>query len=220
MQVANDAQIRELLIPFVLDEHGGSDTLVIQEFALYGGANRADLAALNGISHGYEIKSDKDTLARLPQQVSAYSAVFERATLVSTIRHLRSAMEIIPDWWGVVEVRQPSREGLRLERVRDCQANPAPESSAVASLLWRAEALQILTTHGLDAGVKSKSMDHLVARLAQQIAPEKLSRLVREALRARGDWRAAAQLKQYDGKSRQLSSQLGYRRTPYGSTGR
>jgi len=87
MQGTNDAQIRELLLPFVRIEHANtSPALLIEEFAIYGGSNRADLAALNGISHGYEIKSDRDTLSRLPDQVSAYGAVFERATLVSAAR--------------------------------------------------------------------------------------------------------------------------------------
>src|SRR5207302_5381333 len=96
VQSTNDAAIRELLIPFVRAEHSGApDTIYLPEFALYGGANRADYAALNGVSHGYEIKSDRDTLTRLPQQLDAYSAGFERATLVSAPRHLSDAKKII-----------------------------------------------------------------------------------------------------------------------------
>src|SRR5271154_5741007 len=72
MQTTNDAAIRDLLIPFVRDEYTAPDTIILEEFALYGGINRADIAVLNGVSHGYEIKSDRDTLIRLPQQVQAY----------------------------------------------------------------------------------------------------------------------------------------------------
>jgi hypothetical protein len=207
MQATNDAQIRNLLIPFVRAEHvGDPDTIYLEEFALYGGTNRADYAALNRFSHGYEIKSDRDTLARLPQQVEAYCAVFERATLVSASRHLSPAQQIIPEWWGIIEVQSGHTCGLHLGRIRESRPNPKPSAEAIASLLWRPEALRILERLGLDNGVRSKPMDHLIARLALTVTPEKLSQYVRETLRARGDWRAAARLKRCDGTSRRLSS--------------
>lgn len=200
MQATNDAQIRELLLNFVRAEHNSSpELLLIPEFAIFGGANRADLAALNGVSHGYEIKSDRDTLIRLPQQVEAYNAVFERATLVSATRHLSAAKEKIPIWWGIIEARTNCFSELRLEPIRDAAPNPAPHSVAIASLLWRPEALRILTSLGLDHGVRSKPMDCLIERLSQ-IPSECLARYVRAAMRARGDWRSAARLKQYDVK--------------------
>ena len=219
MQGTNDAQIRELLLPFVRIEHANtSPALLIEEFAIYGGSNRADLAALNGISHGYEIKSDRDTLSRLPDQVSAYGAVFERATLVSAARHLPSARKIIPKWWGIVEVKKTPTLEYCLKRIRESRPNPAPHAESIASLLWRSEALSILTSLGLDRGVRSKPMEYLVARLANEVAIERLSTYVRETLRARGDWRSAARLRRYDGTSQLPSSLSNYQRTPYGNT--
>jgi hypothetical protein len=209
VQATNDAQIRELLLPFVHREHrNAQDTLLIQEFAIYGGGNRADLAALNSVSHGYEIKSDRDTLNRLPAQVSAYGAIFEFATLVSTSRHLAKARRIIPKWWGIVEVKETATDGMNLERVRESRINPAPHAESIAALLWRPEALSILTSLGLDQGVRSKPMEYLVARLATQLSVERLSSRVREALRARGDWRS---------KSQPPSNPSRYQRTPYRS---
>jgi hypothetical protein len=190
--------IRELLIPFVRAEHRSApDTIYLPEFALYGGANRADYAALNGLSHGYEIKSDRDTLIRLPEQRDAYNAVFEKATLVSAIRHLSEAKKIIPSWWGIIEVK--GELDLRLERVRESLPNPAPCPHAIACLLWRPEAVRILANLGLDKGIRSKPMDRLISKLAE-IPADRLACYVREALRARGDWRAAARLKRCDGK--------------------
>lgn len=78
-----DAEIRTVLRDFVRSEHESAPQAVfLEEFALQGGMIRADIASLNGVSHGYEIKSAGDTLARLPAQVTAYSAVFDKATLV------------------------------------------------------------------------------------------------------------------------------------------
>lgn len=218
MQSTNDASIRELLIPFALGEHASVEPIFhLEEFSLHGGMNRADLAVLNGISHGYEIKSDRDTLLRLPQQVEAYNAVFERATLVVASRHLSAARDIIRPWWGIVRVECRPLSGIHLERIRQSRPNPAPDSEAIAALLWRPEALYLLSSLGLDSGVRSKSMPFLVARLAQRIDPERLAAFVRQAIRARGDWRSAARLRQCDGTSQLLSSSLRYRRTPYGS---
>jgi hypothetical protein len=219
MQASNDAQIRELLIPFALGEHSAAPEPIfhLEEFALHGGMNRADLAVLNGISHGYEIKSDCDTLLRLPQQVKAYNAVFERATLVVACRHLSAARAIIHPWWGIVRVEARPLSGIHLERIRQSRSNPAPDSEAIAALLWRPEALYLLCSLGLDSGVRSKTMPFLVERLADKLDPERLATYVRQAIRARGDWRSAARLRQCDGTSQPPSSSLRYQRTPYGN---
>lgn len=216
MQASNDAQIRELLLPFVRREYTAPETIILEEFALYGGINRADIAALNGVSHGYEIKSDRDTLIRLPQQVQAYNDVFERATIVSSDRHLASARKIIPKWWGIVRVTRPDFH-FHLERIKESNPNPSPSGEAIAALLWRPEALHLLSSLGLDAGVRSKPMQDLIERLAWAIDPDELSGYVRQAIRARGNWRSAARLRQYGDMSQPPSSSLRYRRTPYGS---
>jgi hypothetical protein len=217
VQSTNDASIRELLIPFALSEHSGDSEPIYhrEEFSLQGGSTRADLAVLNGISHGYEIKSDRDTLLRLPQQVAAYSAVFERATLVVACRHLSAARVIIRPWWGIVRVECRPLSGIQLERIRQSRPNPAPHSEAIASLLWRPEALSLLCRLGLDSGVRSKAMPFLVARLAEKLDPERLAAYVRQAIRARGDWRFAARLRQCGDMSQQPANLSRYRRTPY-----
>jgi hypothetical protein len=216
MQASNDAQIRELLLPFVRSEYTAPDTIILEEFALYGGINRADIAALNGVSHGYEIKSDRDTLIRLPQQVQAYNAVFERATLVSSDRHLSSAKKVIPKWWGIVRVTRPDFN-FHLERIKESNPNPSPDGEAIASLLWRPEALYLLSNLGLDAGVRSKPMQDLIQRLAWALDPTELSGYVRQMIRARGDWRSAARLKLCDDTSQQPANLLDFRRTRHES---
>jgi hypothetical protein len=218
MQASNDAQIRELLLPFVRNEYTAPDTIILEEFALYGGVNRADVAALNGVSHGYEIKSDRDTLTRLPQQVQAYNAVFERATFVSSDRHLSSAKnkKMIPKWWGIIRVTRPDFN-FQLERIKESNPNPSPDGEAIASLLWRPEALHLLSNLGLDLGVRSKPMQDLTQRLALALDPTELSLYVRQMIRARGDWRSAARLRLCDDTSRQPANLLDSRRTRHAS---
>ena len=41
-----------------------------------------DIAVINCSIHGYEIKSDLDTLMRLPQQLEFYAMTLQKLTLV------------------------------------------------------------------------------------------------------------------------------------------
>ena len=43
---------------------------------------RADLVAVNAAIRGYEIKSERDTLTRLPVQVAQYDCIFDFCAVV------------------------------------------------------------------------------------------------------------------------------------------
>jgi hypothetical protein len=59
-----------------------ADTVLIDELGLCQGSARVDLAVVNGQFHGYEIKSERDSLRRLGAQADLYSRVFDRVTLI------------------------------------------------------------------------------------------------------------------------------------------
>ena len=64
-----DSDIRKSLYNNILKKHeDASDTIVLNELGLLQGACRVDIAVVNGSLHGYEIKSEADTLDRLPYQ--------------------------------------------------------------------------------------------------------------------------------------------------------
>ena len=60
----------------------GPHSAIIDELAIKHGKYRVDLCAITDRLHGYEIKSDQDTLKRLPAQSKHFSLVFHRMTLV------------------------------------------------------------------------------------------------------------------------------------------
>lgn len=186
-------------------------TVYIPEFALFGGEVRADLAVLGECLDGYEIKSARDDLSRLPTQAHLYSAVFDRITLVSADSHLGKARKIVPNWWGLVSVCSEG-DSLDLVALREPKRNPRQRPEALASLLWREEILRLLMSLGLAAGIKTKPTPHLVERLTSSMAAEQVADAVRQALRARGDWRAGARQKRDDGKFQQLASWSGSQR--------
>ena len=57
-----DALKRELLYEYKDDRQ----TVIIEELGVQHGTSRIDLAVVNGVLHGFELKSDRDTLTRLP----------------------------------------------------------------------------------------------------------------------------------------------------------
>ena len=78
-----DRDVRQALTENLRALHDGApDTHIRHELGLEHGQVFVDVVVINGELHGYELKSDSDTLDRLPRQVQAYSAVLDKATLV------------------------------------------------------------------------------------------------------------------------------------------
>ena len=177
----------------MLSEFHGDGSLVLDELGLRNGETRVDIAVINGQIHGYEIKSDRDTLERLPRQVELYGQVLDTATLVVGGPHLEHALEMLPEWWGVV-LAEGRRGAVTLEEVRPGATNPGVDPFSLASFLWKREALDLLQGLGID-GLDSKPRRVLWERLAQEMDLPALNRAVRRTLKARGDWRAALRQK-------------------------
>src|SRR3989338_2418714 len=78
---------------------------IFEEFGVSHGTARIDFAIVNGVMHGYEIKSDRDTLDRLPEQMKQYNTVFDKMTLVVCKKHLYHAVNAVPSWWGIILVK-------------------------------------------------------------------------------------------------------------------
>lgn len=188
-----DIDVRISLRDLIMAQHQYEpDTLVLDELGLYGGAVRVDLTAINGCMHGYEIKSNRDTLERLPAQVELYSEVLDLATLVVGEKHHAKAKVLVPEWWGI-SIALPCESGsIVLAEERKAQTNPNIDAFAVACLLWRDEALQLLEEADAAKGVRSKPREFLYRRLAESLTLDQLRDLVRERLKARylqGVWR-------------------------------
>lgn len=191
----NDATIRHALKKKLADKHANDRKVrIIEELAIGQGAARIDIAVVNGVLHGYEIKSDRDTLLRLPEQMHIYNAVFEEITLVVGKSHLYDAIKIVPDWWGINIAKIDTNESVVFNVIRETKNNPAQDCKVLATLLWRHEALSILEKRGEARGVRSKSRTEIYNRLAQVFDPPALGEKVREAIFFRKDWRVGAPL--------------------------
>ena len=183
-----DRDVRAAVRQRLEAEHfGDPNTLIVDEMGVWSGTVRIDIAVINGEICGYELKSDRDTLARLPMQADVYSRVFDKVTLVVGDRHARKARGLIPKWWGVTLARFRGGE-LKLIDDRKAKSNPGRDPYLVAELLTKDEAIAILDQHGLAAGWRSKRIREIHERLAAELPLEVLSERVRIALRARQEW--------------------------------
>ncbi|NTX07033.1 sce7726 family protein [Myxococcus sp. CA040A] len=188
-----DIDVRRALQRDVLSIHAGEvGTLVLNELGLEHGLVRVDVAVINGAIHGYELKSDKDTLDRLPAQVRAYSAALDMATLVAGERHLKAARKMVPRWWGLCTAIMEDGGTVRIEARREAKQNPKPTPLAIANLLWREEALDVLERLGHATGIRSKPRKVLYAKLVEVLSLDELRDVVRVRLKSRTAWRPDA----------------------------
>lgn len=184
-----DGDVRIALHERLRQEHASEldDTLFLDELGLCGEV-RVDVAVVNGHLAGYELKSARDTLRRLPAQVETYSRVLDFATLVVADNHVRHAADIVRPWWGLI-VATPARVGVRLIQDREPKLNRDVDPMSLAQLLWRDEALEELTIRGFDRGVRSKPRWAVWTRLSESLERDELRDVVRHRLKARDAWR-------------------------------
>ena len=189
----DDKQIREALHRKRLKtHHRAANTLVVNELGLNHGMCRADIAVINGHLSGYEIKSDKDTLTRLPEQVRAYSDVFDRATVVVGAKYASQVLPMVPEWWGVIVTQRGPRDGICFESVRQARINRDVHLFSVAQLLWKSEAIGLLAELGVPPKALRQNRSELYGMLVEVMTPASLRRKVRDCLRARSNWRCPA----------------------------
>jgi len=143
---------------------------------------------------GYEIKSDRDTLERLPMQVKEFSAVFDKLTLIVGKRHLYQAMHIIPEWWGVIVAKINAYDQVIFQTIREAENNSDQVKISIARLLWRNEALRILEDRNSADGVRHKPREFIYERLADILDIDTLKEQVSALLVSRKGWRSDAQL--------------------------
>ena len=174
-------ELRSLLLRQNQNERG---TVLVEELGFCWGQARIDLALVNGLLHGYEIKSDRDSLRRLGGQVHLYGKVLDMATLVAGDRHVDEAAESLPDWWGILKVKTGA-SGPSFESLRSGRKNPHRDPRALVELIWLDEAIALLEQRGFTRGVRGKPRRVVWDRVCEHFALEEIASLVRCRLKAR-----------------------------------
>ncbi|MBB1031267.1 sce7726 family protein [Dietzia sp. SLG310A2-38A2] len=186
-----DHDVRVALRERLKTEHANDPScLVVEELGLCDIA-RIDVAVVNGSLTGFEIKSERDNLDRLPRQLQTYNRIFDYMNLVVAENHLSKAADLVPPWWGLVTASNSNtvESDTALRKTREPSLNPAVDAAAIVQLLWRDEALSILERLGADYGVRTKTRSAVWDRLINTVEIDALRFEVRSALKARREWR-------------------------------
>jgi hypothetical protein len=186
----NDSDIRAALRVHLEQAHA-SGTLIRDELGLCLGDTRVDIAVIGETLSGFEIKSDRDRLDRLPGQIDRYGRVLDYATLVCAPRHQDKATAILPQWWGVW-VAENRDEMVTLTAVREAKRNPSPDPYTVAQLLWRDEAMAVLRSRDLHRGLSSGTRFRLWERMAETMTLAEIQQAVHSAITARQEWQVCS----------------------------
>ena len=182
--VTRDSDIRSVLMHELGKRFSDpAHDLILQEF----GCNtaRIDVAVVNGSLHGFEIKSDSDSLARLVGQVEQYGRVFDFVTLICGRRLFSAARELVPKWWGLRVARFENR-GVILEKVRSPKQNKSQDKAALARMLWKDEALRCLRKNGFKNVTAKNSAEQVWNEAAMRLGVKMLADEARLAIKARG----------------------------------
>lgn len=184
-----EALVRKRLRPFRQD----MDSLVLQELGLAHARVRVDVAVLNGVLHGYEIKSDRDNLNRLEIQLEIYQQALQKLTFVVAERHASSVIDIAPNWCGVLVVWRGPRGGLHFDVRRQSSRNPEVNRFIMAHLLWRDEVQSILASRGAPKSTLRMARAKLYEHLVADVSESELVVLIKSAMEQRKAWRGHLQ---------------------------
>lgn len=122
----------------LLGKHSLNTAVLVQEMRAL--RSKADTVIFNGTSTAYEIKSDRDSLARLPLQIDDYRKVFAKVVVVADAKHLTALEEILPKDVGILELNKKRA----LSTIRQAEGNlSALEKPALLDSLQLSE-LQIM----------------------------------------------------------------------------
>lgn len=143
----------------LMGKHSLRTASMLNEFRV--GNCKADLVILNGTATVYEIKSERDSLMRLSNQVENYKRVFASVNVIASASHIESVLGIVPDDVGVMCL---SRR-YRITSVREPVDRPERICPVtVFESLRMAEGLEILQAMGVQVPEVPNTLKHAAMR--------------------------------------------------------
>lgn len=126
----------------LLGTHSLQTASMLTEFRV--GECKADVAILNGTGTVYEIKSERDSLSRLPRQVEAYKSVFAKVYVIAGENHVRAVTDSVASEVGILllsgrnqisTVREAADEPDRTSPLSILQSVRISEAKVILELL-------------------------------------------------------------------------------------
>lgn len=180
-----DAEIRKSLHNYLeIRNNYIPGTIIVDEFNVCKGLARVDVAVINGVIHGYEIKSEKDTLQRLPNQIKYYNKSLEKITISINECHFEKTLKIIPDWWGIIIINNEEK----IKEIRKARLNNLIDSESILQLLWKDELIELINNHGLITK-RNLTKVKLHKIIIDELEKDSILNEVRQTLKLRKNWR-------------------------------
>lgn len=187
LELLNDIKVRMLLLDELNSKYKDCrDTRIINELGLENGSSRVDVAVVNGIIHGYEIKSDLDTLNRLPRQMEYYNRAFERMTIVVSRKYIKEVKELVPNWWGIKTI---SSDQTKLIDIRKGRKVSTQDPELIIKLLWKKELEGLIDHLNLPKSYKKMRKNQLLTLLMKEADFYTIRSYVYSVLKSRENWR-------------------------------
>lgn len=189
MEKMKDAHVRAVLMEQLYCKYkDSSDTRIISELGINFGQSRIDVAVVNGIIHGYEIKSESDNLDRLSNQILHYNMLFERVTMVVDKKHLEEVDRAVPKWWGITTVRNVNGK-INLVQKRKGRRKTSQDKNTLLKLLWKEDLEALIDYLGYPKAMKKMKKFELYKIFNEEVKLEVLRPFVYDALKNRQFWR-------------------------------
>lgn len=93
--------LNELFINEIVKKHNDNHTVLTE---LIVNDSQADLVIINGTTNVYEIKTELDTLMRLPKQLEDYTRAFEMVYVVTNKTYLKDVRNLLKDKFDSVGI--------------------------------------------------------------------------------------------------------------------
>lgn len=143
----------------LMGTHSLRSASMLNEFRA--GSCKADLVILNGTATVYEIKSERDSLARLANQVENYKRVFAKVNVIASESHVEGVLATVPEDVGVMCLSKRYRIST-VRDARDCPERICPVT--VFESLRGAEAAAILKALGVPVPQVPNTQRHAALR--------------------------------------------------------
>lgn len=178
----SDSEIREPLFDFLEDTYG--KLRVFEEKQI--GKTRADvMIILQEKIIGLEIKSDKDTYARIDRQIPDYNKFFDENYVCVGSSHAHSIDEHVPEWWGIIVVEYIEPAGFDFYIKRRPTNNPRPDKrrklKRQLGFLWRPELNHILDINNFP-GYRQMSKRFIIDKLMEKLEADVLKKQLTDEL--------------------------------------
>jgi len=165
------------------------NSLVLEEMSIGHGKSRIDIAIITNNLYGFELKSDKDRLDRLPFQMKTYNEVFDKVKLIVGYKHAFDALNMVPEWWGVTLAHKGPKGAIHFMDARPAQFNKNQNVLSILRLLWKEEALTILGEFVNCELYINKPRPYIYHELAHILNKDDLKLKVCNILKTRKFWR-------------------------------